>query len=86
MPSSYAIGQYFEGFIKQQLERGRYSSASEIVREALRLLEEREEQRELQLKTLRAQLQAGVDSGEGIPAEQVFARLESKYRNQASGE
>lgn len=84
MPSSYAIGHYFEGFIKKQLERGRYSSASEVVREALRLLEEREEQREIQLEKLRDQLQAGVDSGPGIPAEKVFARLEAKYRNQAN--
>lgn len=86
MPSSYAIGGYFEGFIKQQLSSGRYASASEIVREALRLLEEREEQREIQLKKLRAQLQEGVDSGPGIPAEKVRARLEAKYRNQTKGD
>jgi antitoxin ParD1/3/4 len=86
MPSSYAIGRYFEGFIKQQLERGRYSSASEIIREALRLLEEREEQREIQLKKLRSQLQAGVESGPGIPAEKVFSRLEAKYRSQTTGD
>jgi len=86
MPSSYAIGNYFEGFIKQQLERGRYASASEVIREALRLLEEREEEREIQLKNLREQLQAGVESGPGIPAERVFARLEAKYRNQTAGD
>lgn len=86
MPSSYAIGNYFEGFIKQQLESGRYASASEIVREALRLLEEREEQRAIQLEKIRLQLQAGVDSGEGIPAEKVFDRLEKKYRKQANAE
>lgn len=79
MPSSYAIGGHFEGFIKEQLSSGRYVSASEVIREALRLLEEREEQREIQLKNLRAQLQAGVDSGPGIPAEKVHARLEAKY-------
>lgn len=86
MPSSYAIGNHFEGFIKQQLDSGRYTSASEVVRDALRLLEEREEQREIQLRNLRLQLQAGVESGEGVPAEKVFSRLETKYRNQASGE
>jgi len=86
MPSSYAIGSYFEGFIKQQLETGRYSSASEVIREALRLLEEREEQRQLQLQKLRAELQAGVESGPGIPAETVFTRLEAKYRSQAKGD
>ncbi|MGH8613070.1 MAG: type II toxin-antitoxin system ParD family antitoxin [Gammaproteobacteria bacterium] len=40
MPSSYAVGEHFEQFIKQQVEGGRYASASEVVRDALRLLEE----------------------------------------------
>jgi len=86
MPSSYAIGSYFEGFIKQQLESGRYASASEVIREALRLLEEREEEREIQLKSLREQLRVGVESGPGIPAEKVFARLEKKYSSQTAGD
>lgn len=80
MPSSYAIGNHFESFIKQQIATGRYTSASEVVREALRLLEERQELRETQLRNLRAQLQEGIDSGEGVPARKVFDRLEAKYR------
>ncbi|WP_347988513.1 type II toxin-antitoxin system ParD family antitoxin [Methylomonas sp. AM2-LC] len=71
MPSSYAIGEHFEQFIKTQLKSGRYSSASEIVRNALRLMEEREQ--------LRLQIQAGIDSGPSIPAEDVFNRLSEKY-------
>lgn len=85
MPSSYAIGNHFESFIKQQLESGRYASASEVVRDALRLLEEREELRETQLRHLRARLQEGVDSGPGIPADKVFDRLEAKYSDLAKG-
>jgi len=79
MPSSYAIGKHFENFIQQQVASGRYSSASEIVREALRLLEDREELRETQLKALRQQIQEGRESGPGIPADAVFDRLEAKY-------
>ncbi|MFZ0944539.1 MAG: type II toxin-antitoxin system ParD family antitoxin [Syntrophobacteraceae bacterium] len=79
MPSSYAIGPHFERFIRQKIESGRYSSASEVIRDALRLLEEREELREIQFKTLRQQLQEGKESGPGIPAERVFERLEEKY-------
>ncbi|MFZ0257600.1 MAG: type II toxin-antitoxin system ParD family antitoxin, partial [Gammaproteobacteria bacterium] len=45
MPSSYAIGEHFEQFIKQQVKGGRYASASEVVRDALRLLEHQEQQR-----------------------------------------
>jgi antitoxin ParD1/3/4 len=84
MPSSYVIGTYFERFIKKQIESGRYTNASEVVREALRLMEEREELRAAQLTSLRAQLQEGIDSGPGIPADEIFDRLESKYKNLTS--
>jgi antitoxin ParD1/3/4 len=79
MPSSYAIGSHFERFVKKQVESGRYSSASEVIRDALRLLEEQEELREAQIKNLREKIQEGVNSGPGVPAEEVFSRLEAKY-------
>jgi antitoxin ParD1/3/4 len=84
MPSSYAIGKYFEGFIRKQIESGRYSSASEVIRDALRMMEEREEMRETQIKHLRQQIQEGRESGSGIPADKVFDRLEAKYRKLTS--
>jgi antitoxin ParD1/3/4 len=80
MPSSYAIGEHFEQFIRQQIESGRYASASEIVREALRLLETRERMREIELEEYREKIREGVESGPGIAAEDVFARLEAKYQ------
>ena len=79
MPSSYAIGPHFENFIKQKIKSGRYSSASEVVRDALRLFEEQEELRETQIKNIRQQIQEGRESGTGIPDGQVFNRLEAKY-------
>lgn len=79
MPSSYAIGSHFERFLKKQIASGRYSSASEVVRDALRLLEEKEELREAQIKNLREKIQEGINSGPGVPAEEVFSRLEAKY-------
>ncbi|MEW6659831.1 MAG: type II toxin-antitoxin system ParD family antitoxin [Thermodesulfobacteriota bacterium] len=79
MPSSYAIGSHFERFVKKQIESGRYSSASEVIRDALRLLEEQEELREAQIRSLREKVQEGVNSGPGVPAEGVFNRLEAKY-------
>jgi antitoxin ParD1/3/4 len=84
MPSSYAVGSHFENFIRQQIESGRYSSASEVVRDALRLLEEHEELREAQIKDLRQKIQEGERSGRGIPADRVFDRLEEKYRKLTS--
>ncbi len=40
MASSYTIGEHFEKMIKEQVATGRYASASEVVREALRLFED----------------------------------------------
>ena len=79
MPSSYAIGAHFERFVKNQVESGRYSSASEVVRDALRLLEEREELRQAQINQLLDKIQEGINSGPGVPAEEVLSRLEAKY-------
>ena len=80
MPSSYVIGEHFETFIKAQIQQGRYASASEVIREGLRTLEEREKFRVMKLEALRAEIQKGADSGPGIPAEEVFSRLEAKYQ------
>ena len=80
MPSSYVIGEHFETFIKTQIQQGRYASASEVIREGLRTLEDREKFRALKLDALREEIQKGADSGPGIPAEEVFSRLRTKYQ------
>jgi antitoxin ParD1/3/4 len=80
MPSSYAIGDHFEKFIRQQVDTGRYASASELVREALRLLETRERLREIETEEYREKIRAGMQSGSSIPADEVFNRLEAKYQ------
>lgn len=79
MPSSYALGDHFERFIRQQIESGRYASASEVVREALRTLEGRERLREIEIEEYRAKIREGIESP-ARPAEDVFARLEAKYQ------
>jgi len=68
MATSYSIGKHFEELIEGLIESGRYSTASEIMREGLRLVEEREERRKAKLEALRAEIQKGLDSG---PAEEV---------------
>jgi antitoxin ParD1/3/4 len=57
--TSVTLGKYFEEFIAQQIESGRYASASEVVREGLRFLEERE----VKLNALRRALKEGEESG-----------------------
>ncbi len=80
MPSSYAVGDHFEKFIRQQVDTGRYASASELVREALRLLETRERLREIEIEEYREKIRAGMQSGSSISADEVFNRLEAKYQ------
>lgn len=67
------------------VKSGAYASNSEVVPDALRLWEEREERREASLEALRAEIRAGMESGPAIPADEVFARLEAKY-NQSGGD
>ena len=52
-----------ESFVQQKLSSGMYHSASEIVREGLRLLKEQDMLKELRLLELRKEIQRGVDSG-----------------------
>ena len=62
MATSYSIGKHFESFIEGLIESGRYSTASEVMRDGLRMIEEREERREAKLEALRAEIQKGLDS------------------------
>ena len=57
--TSITLGPHFEDFISKQLETGRFSSVSEVIRAALRLLEEEE----TKLATLRMLLEEGEQSG-----------------------
>ncbi|MGZ8285418.1 MAG: type II toxin-antitoxin system ParD family antitoxin [Allosphingosinicella sp.] len=80
MPNSYSLGAHFEDLIQRQVRSGRFASASEVVREGLRLMEEREAERAARLDGLRAEITRGRESGPGIPAAEVFAELRSRIK------
>jgi antitoxin ParD1/3/4 len=69
--------------LRQTVSGGEYASTSEIVREALRgWIRSRDAERQ-DLEVLRAAIKAGLDSGPGVPADQVFAELRARYTGQA---
>lgn len=56
-----------EEMVRRKVAGGLYNSASEVVREALRLMEARDRLQELRLEELRQEIQKGIDSGEATP-------------------
>jgi antitoxin ParD1/3/4 len=67
MPSSYSIGEHYEAFVRQLVESGRYASASEVMRDSLRLLEEQQQLYQLRLEALRKEIEIGDQSGDAGP-------------------
>lgn len=68
-----SIGQRWEKFVSAAVESGRYGSASEVVREGLRLVEERE----ARLQALRDSLNAAIEEGGWHSDEDVAAAVEA---------
>lgn len=67
--------------IAEKVASGAYDSASEMVREGLRLLLEADETRARRLERLRAEIQVGLDQldrGEAISGEEVFAEIDRR--------
>jgi len=81
MPSSFALGEHFEKFIKSMVASGRYNNASEVVRDGLRALENRERERdEAELDAFLAESFADIEAGRVYPAEQVFGELRQELK------
>ena len=78
------LGQQLENFVAGLVATGRYNSKSEVLREGVRLIQDRE----TRLAALDASIARGLadaDAGNTTPADEVFDRLEAKYRAMGSG-
>lgn len=77
-----------EGFVQEQVESGLYQSASEVVRESLRLLQERKQDRQARLEVLRKEIAVGLeqlDRGEGVSLDEVVVELRERNRKFSEG-
>jgi len=82
MTISADLGTNLEAYVTGLVQSGRYHSKSEVLREGIRLVQERE----ARLAVLDASIARGIadaDAGRVKPAAQVFDRLEAKYRAMA---
>lgn len=78
------LGPHFEGFVQEQITRGWFQNASEVVRAGLRLLEDQE----ADLAGRRAELLRSLDAAfddpaPSIPAKEAFARLRARLAERA---
>jgi antitoxin ParD1/3/4 len=75
------LGPVFDQFVADLLKTGYYQSQSEILREGLRLLKEREELKKLRFAELRKEIALGTaeaDRGEFVDGEGVFAEIRKR--------
>jgi len=82
MPSSANLGQHLEDYVSELVKAGRYGSRSEVLREGIRLVEEREK-RLAALDTAIARGIADAEAGRVKPVREVGDRLLAKYRTMA---
>lgn len=82
MASSANLGTQLENYVTDLVKSGRYNSRSEVLREGVRLVEEREKR----LALLDAAISRGLadaDAGRVKPFDEVAGRLIAKYRGMA---
>jgi antitoxin ParD1/3/4 len=68
MTMNVSLSPQLEAMVKDKLASGRYTSASEVVREALRLMEQRDQLSAMRLQQLQQDIQDGLASGEPMPS------------------
>jgi len=75
-----------EAFVRDKVDSGLYNSASEVVRDALRLLEEQDQFRKAKLEALRVEVQKGLDSGPAAPLDMgaIKARARKRFETEQS--
>jgi len=80
MPLNINLTPQLEELVRQKVSSGRYNSASEVVREALRLMETHDQMQSLRLEQLRLDIQEGLDSGPSRPWSAAAVKRDGRKR------
>ena len=83
MPMNVNLTPQLEELVRQKVASGLYTSASEVVREALRLMEEQDRVRAIKLEQLKRDIQEGLNSGEPTPWDPEEIKREGRKRRAA---
>ncbi len=77
-----------EEYVQQKIATGRYNNASEVMREALRVLIEREEEREAKLQALRQAIQDSINSGSAgeLDMEEIIIKARAERDAKRAGQ
>ena len=62
MPTSVALSPHLEAFVREQVEAGQYNNVSEVVRDGLRLLQQRQLEDAAKVEALRRAVALGIDA------------------------
>ena len=84
MNMNVSLTDELANFVKAKVAAGRYTSSSEVVREALRLMEKVEQQEAEKLGFLRKAWQEGIDSGDAGEMDFTALKKEARARLAAS--
>ena len=84
MNMNVSLTDELAGFVKAKVADGRYASSSEVVREALRLMEKVERQEADRLQFLRRAWQDGIESGDAGEIDFAALKKEARARLAAS--
>jgi len=83
-----SITPELDSFLQKRVKSGRYQTTSEVVREALRLLERQEQERDDALRQLKAKLRKGAaeaERGELLDGDAVFKELRETIKQRRQG-
>jgi len=86
MPMNVNLTPQLEALVRRKVASGLYNSASEVVREALRLMEGQDRLREARLELLRQDIRDGLESGEPEPWSPEAAKKAGRARRAARTE